>query len=142
MPQLADATDAVAKEFVGAIYELMDSYSRDDMKTFEEKKDLLLKLNINCVVCHNRNAIVHKWTDGYPQAGVVYGATDGAHDDPDYGILKASRPLQTARFSSIPAIPSCRIRRWEWRMSLFPVPIKMTGVSIFIHPPQKPEISS
>lgn len=96
LPQLADATDEVAKEFVGVIYDLLDANKRGDSDTFQEKKDLLLKLNINCMVCHNRNAIVHKWTDGYPQAGVVYGSSDGAHDDPDTPIMKTSHIMGEA----------------------------------------------
>jgi len=98
LPQLADATDAVAKEFVGEIFALMDANSKGDTKTFEEKKELLLKLNINCLVCHNRNAIVHKWTDGYPQAGVVFGSSDGAHDDPDFPIARTSPIMGEAIF--------------------------------------------
>ena len=90
LPQLADATDAVAKEFVGTIYDFMNAYAEDDMKTFEAKKETLLKLNINCLVCHNRMAITHKWADGYPQAGVVYGNVDGEHMDADFPVMKAS----------------------------------------------------
>lgn len=90
LPQLADATDAVAKEFIGDIYNLMDAYRNDDTKRFEEMKNTLLSLNINCLVCHNRMAITHKWTDGYPQAGVVYGSMDGEHDDENYPEMKAS----------------------------------------------------
>ncbi len=90
LPQLADATDAVAKEFIADIYGLMDAYRNQDQEKFGEIKDTLLSLNINCLVCHNRMAITHKWTDGYPQAGVVYGATEGEHEDEAYPEMKVS----------------------------------------------------
>ncbi len=90
LPQLADATDAVAKEFIGDIYGLMDAYRNQDDEKFGELKETLLSLNINCLVCHNRMAITHKWTDGYPQAGVVYGATEGEHEDENYPEMKVS----------------------------------------------------
>jgi hypothetical protein len=79
LPQLADATDAVAKEIVASIYKWQQALRDDDTATFEKEEARLKGLNINCLVCHNRNSIVHKWTDGYPQAGVVYGTQDGEH---------------------------------------------------------------
>ncbi|MBE0595699.1 MAG: cytochrome C [Desulfuromonadales bacterium] len=79
LPQLADATDAVAKEIIASIYSWQNALRNDDTATFEKEQAKLKGLNINCLVCHNRNAITHKWTDGYPQAGVVYGSMDGEH---------------------------------------------------------------
>lgn len=96
LPQLADATDAVAKELVGTIFEWMDAYQNEDMETFERHKETLLQLNINCLVCHNRMAITHKWTDGYPQDGVVYGSIDGVHDDEDFPLMKVSPIMDEA----------------------------------------------
>lgn len=90
LPQMADATDAVAKEFVQTVWDFMDAYGRKDMETFEAKKETLLKLNINCLICHNRNAITHKWTDGYAQDGVVYGSMAGDHDDEHFGKMAVS----------------------------------------------------
>lgn len=90
LPQLADATDAVAKEFIGDIYGLMGAYRDGDNDKFEELKETLLSLNINCLVCHNRMAITHKWTDGYPQDGVVYGSMDGEHEDENFPVMKTS----------------------------------------------------
>ncbi len=98
LPQLADATDAVAKEFIADIYDLMDAYKNDDMVKFDSIKDTLLSLNINCLVCHNRNAITHKWTDGYPQDGVVYGMSDGAHDDENFPLMKTSPIMSESIF--------------------------------------------
>jgi len=79
LPQLADATDAVAKEIMASIYSWQTAIRKQDSATFEKEQAKLKGLNINCLVCHNRQAIVHKWTDGYPQAGVVYGSMDGEH---------------------------------------------------------------
>lgn len=90
LPQLADATDDVAKELVATVFDWMEAYRHEDMETFEAHKETLLQLNINCLVCHNRMAITHKWTDGYPQDGVVYGFSDGEHPDPDFPIMKES----------------------------------------------------
>ena len=64
LPQLAEATDAVAKEIV------KNAYIYADPKTTDEARDKaiaqLSKVNINCLICHQRNAITHKWVDGFP----------------------------------------------------------------------------
>ncbi|MCX8070115.1 MAG: multiheme c-type cytochrome ExtKL, partial [Thermodesulfovibrionales bacterium] len=79
LPQLKDATDNVAKEIVKNIY----AFTSGDEKAAEQ----LEKLNINCLICHNRNAIIHKWTDGYPQKDAVYGSKEGAHASPSHPKL-------------------------------------------------------
>jgi len=98
LPQLADATDAVAKEFIGNIYDLMAAYRNDDQEKFNEHKEILLSLNINCLVCHNRMAITHKWTDGYPQDGTVYGSFDGDHEDEAFPHAKVSPIMSESIF--------------------------------------------
>lgn len=98
LPQLADATDDVAKELVATVFDWMDAYMEDDMETFEKHQDTLLQLNINCLVCHNRMAITHKWTDGYPQDGVVYGFNEGAHPDSHFTEMKPSPILDESIF--------------------------------------------
>lgn len=90
LPQLADATDDVAQEIMSTILSFMKSYQDGDTATFEKNKATLLSLNINCLVCHNRNAIVHKWTDGYPQKGIVYGSQDGEHPSDAFSKMAAS----------------------------------------------------
>jgi hypothetical protein len=90
LPQLADATDDVAKEFMTSIYGWYNAVLGGDSKTQAREEEKLVSLNINCLVCHNRMAITHKWTDGYPQAGVVYGSLEGAHDDEAYPEMKIS----------------------------------------------------
>jgi len=86
LPQLADATDDVAREIVRNIYDWIDG----DIDVSEKAEEALQSLNIGCLICHNRNAITHKWTDGYPQEGVVYGSKNGAHASPDFAVLKKS----------------------------------------------------
>jgi len=76
LPQIKDATDEVAQQLAKAI---MDG----DRATLE-------KVNINCLVCHNLKAIVHKWQDGEPEKGVVYGSKDGSHADKVYKAMKKS----------------------------------------------------
>ncbi len=82
LPQLQDAEDSVAQEIVKAVY----AYSAGD----EKAESTLKKLSINCMVCHNRNAIIHKWVDGFPEKGVVYGSKDGVHADTANPKMKKS----------------------------------------------------
>jgi nitrate/TMAO reductase-like tetraheme cytochrome c subunit len=86
LPQLADAEDSVAKEIVKNIYAFKE--------IGDEASKTLQKLNINCLVCHNRNAIVHKWTDGYPQKNAVYGVKDGKHDADSHPVMKTSKVMK------------------------------------------------
>jgi hypothetical protein len=84
LPQLADATDAVAQEIVATIEEWRSAVEEDDAARIEKARKTLTSVNINCLVCHNRNAIIHKWTDGFPQKDTVYGHQEGEHADPRF----------------------------------------------------------
>jgi hypothetical protein len=84
LPQLADATDNVAQEIVTTIQEWQAAVEEDDETRIGKAKDTLISLNINCLVCHNRSAIIHKWTDGFAQKDTVYGSQDGEHADPKF----------------------------------------------------------
>lgn len=92
LPQLADATDDVAREIVLDIDAWRTAYLDEDDDKADELEETLSSLNINCLVCHNRNAITHKWTDGYPRTDTVYGLADGAgeHDDETFSRREAS----------------------------------------------------
>ncbi|ACM19700.1 cytochrome c, 5 heme-binding sites [Geotalea daltonii FRC-32] len=79
LPQLSDAEDSVAQELVSTLYSWKDALKKKDKAVAKREEDKLKSVNINCLVCHNRNAITHKWQDGYPKAGVVYGSKDGDH---------------------------------------------------------------
>jgi len=81
LPQLVDATDAVAQEIVTTIYAWQDALKQEDDAKAKKAEKTLSSLNINCLICHNRNAITHKWTDGYPRKDTVYGSKPGDHMD-------------------------------------------------------------
>ncbi|EKD38977.1 MAG: hypothetical protein ACD_75C00542G0002 [uncultured bacterium] len=89
LPQLEEAEDSVAKEIVKNIYAFVDDGD-------EKAAETLQSLNIGCTICHGRNAIVHKWTDGEPQKDVVYGSKDGEHDDPAHPAMKQSKIMKEA----------------------------------------------
>lgn len=74
LPQLAEATDDVAQEIIRAVW------ARDN----EE----LNKLSINCLVCHQRNATLHKWQFGAPKRTDIYGTMEDEHEDEDHPNLK------------------------------------------------------
>jgi len=90
LPQLADATDKVAQEIVATIDAWREALNNDDEATAGKHAAKLSSLNINCLVCHNRNAITHKWVDGYPRRDTVYGVSgEGEHP---HGTFKAMKP--------------------------------------------------
>jgi len=97
LPQLADATDDVAREIVESIDAWRTAYLDEDDDKADELEETLLSLNINCLVCHNRNAITHKWTDGYPRTDTVYGLAGGdiAHEDETFS-RKETSPIMGA----------------------------------------------
>lgn len=76
LPQIKNVTDEVAQQLAKAFVE-------EDVETLE-------KVNINCLVCHNLKAIVHKWQDGEPDKGVIYGSKNGAHPGTSYKTMKKS----------------------------------------------------
>lgn len=88
LPQLNDATDEVAKEIVRNVYVFMDGDASD--KARDKAERTLKDLNINCLVCHQRNAIIHKWVDGFPEKNAVYGSHDGSHPAAKHPALKTS----------------------------------------------------
>jgi len=84
LPQLQEAEESVAREIVKNVYAFADTGD-------EKAKQALQSLNIGCTICHGRNALVHKWIDGYPQKDTVYGSKDGQHDDPNHPFMKQSK---------------------------------------------------
>lgn len=97
LPQLADATDNVAQEIVTSIYSWQSALAKEDDVTAEKEENKLLSLNINCLICHNRNAITHKWAEGYPKKDTVYGSKAvGAHDDPKFTKMNKSSIMPAA----------------------------------------------
>jgi hypothetical protein len=90
LPQLADAEDSVAKEIVATIEGWQAALRKKDGETAQKLEEKLKSVSINCLVCHNRNAVTHKWSDGYPQAGVVYGSKDGDHPSDAFPKMQTS----------------------------------------------------
>ena len=88
LPQLADATDDVAREIVKNVFIYTDPSASDEARN--KAIETLSKVNINCLICHQRNAIVHKWVDGFPEKDTVYGFKDGAHPDSGHPKMKVS----------------------------------------------------
>jgi hypothetical protein len=86
LPQINDATDEVAQEIAKAA---IDGAAGD-----EDAQKKLKKLGINCLICHNKKALIHKWTDGEPEKDAVYGTKEGAHGDSKFTKLKKS-PIMT-----------------------------------------------
>lgn len=80
LPQLADASDAVARQIAKA--------------TLDGDTETLKKAGINCLICHNRNAIIHKWVYGEPEKDVIYGTKEGTHKDEKYKAIKKSHAMK------------------------------------------------
>lgn len=90
LPQLADAEDSVAQEIVSALSERQGALDRKDQSAADKASDTLKSLNVGCTICHNRNALIHKWADGYAKANEIYGTKDGAHPGKEFTVLKKS----------------------------------------------------
>ncbi len=99
LPQLADATDKVAQEIITTIDAWRAAMEDEDEATMEKHAATLSSLNINCLVCHNRNAITHKWSDGYPRRDTVYGVSgEGEHGDEKFTAMKPSPVMSESIF--------------------------------------------
>ena len=90
LPQLAEATDTVAQEIVTTIEAWRTAMEEGEDTAAQQATQKLSSLNINCLVCHNRNAITHKWSDGYPRRDTVYGSKTGEHPHPVFGKMGRS----------------------------------------------------
>ncbi len=88
LPQLAEATDDVAREIVKKVFIYTDPAVSDEARN--KAIATLSKVNINCLICHQRNAIIHKWVDGFPEKDTVYGFKTGEHADPAHPKMKTS----------------------------------------------------
>ncbi len=85
MPQLMEASEGVANEVAKAI--------------IDGDEKILTKLQITCVVCHNRNAILRKFRDGKPQPDTIYGIRhSGTHGDKKYTKVEKSEMIGDSAF--------------------------------------------
>ena len=74
LPQMDEATDDVAREIVATIRNWQQAYRDEEYDKAEKLEKTIASLNIGCMVCHNKVALIHKYADGYPQPDTVYGA--------------------------------------------------------------------
>lgn len=80
LPQALDAADSVSAEIAQAV--------------LAGNKEVIGKLQITCLVCHNKKAIIHRLQDGAPEKGVIYGSRDiPSHPDPVYKSVKKSASM-------------------------------------------------
>lgn len=85
LPQMMDASDKVADEIAKAIV--------------DGNEEVLNQLQITCIVCHNRNAIIRKFRDGNPQPGVIYGPKHvGPHGDAIFTTAAKSELMRDTVF--------------------------------------------
>jgi nitrate/TMAO reductase-like tetraheme cytochrome c subunit len=86
LPQIESATDKVAQEIARAV---LDGAAGDAAAVARLKT-----VGINCLVCHNSKALIHKWVDGEPLPNVIYGTKDGAHPDARFSAMRKSPIMQ------------------------------------------------
>ncbi len=98
LPQLDEATDDVAREIVATIRAWQEAGKNGEEEKMEELEETIASLNIGCMVCHNKMAIIHKWADGYPQRDTVYGSMDGEHDDEELDKMAEAPALGESIF--------------------------------------------
>jgi len=103
LPQLDEATDDVAKEIVKTVRDWLSACQKAvDDEDYEDIADELegkiASLNIGCLVCHNKKAIIHKWQDGYPQPDTIYAFQEGEHDHPDFTKMGKAPALNESIF--------------------------------------------
>jgi hypothetical protein len=67
-----------------------DAFAADYAKALvAQDKARVSKLRITCIVCHNTMAIIHKRSEGPPEANVLYGSKDiASHDDAFFKKIK------------------------------------------------------
>ncbi|THB79261.1 MAG: cytochrome C [Desulfobulbaceae bacterium] len=98
LPQLDEATDDVAREIVATIRGWQQAYKDGDEDKAEELEETIASLNIGCMVCHNKMALIHKYADGYPQPDTVYGSQEGDHEDEELPLMAEAPALGEAIF--------------------------------------------
>ncbi|MBW1670627.1 MAG: cytochrome C [Deltaproteobacteria bacterium] len=103
LPQLDEATDDVAREIVKTVRDWLSACQKsvedeDYEDIADELEEKIASLNIGCLVCHNKKAIVHKWKDGYPQPDTIYAFQEGEHDHPDFTAMGKAPALNESIF--------------------------------------------
>ncbi len=98
LPQLDEATDDVAREIVTTIRGWQQAHKDKNYEQVEKLEKTIASLNISCMVCHNKMAIIHKYADGYPQPDTVYGSMKGEHEDEEYPKMAVAPALSESIF--------------------------------------------
>lgn len=98
LPQLEEASDDVAREIVATIKGWQKAKKEENEAETKKLEATIASLNINCRVCHNKMALIHKWADGFPQPDTVYGSKAGAHEDPKFPKMAVAPALGEAIF--------------------------------------------
>lgn len=98
LPQLNEATDEVAREIVATIRAWQEANKAGNDDEADELEETIESLNIGCMVCHNKMALIHNYADGYPQRNTVYGSQDGDHEDEETSKMAVAPALGEAIF--------------------------------------------
>lgn len=95
LPQIDEASDEVVREIIATIR----AWQKEDNEAKrEELEKKISSVNIGCMVCHNKKAIIHKWADGYPQPDTVYGSKTGKHEHPKFDKMAKAPALGESIF--------------------------------------------
>jgi hypothetical protein len=98
LPQLNEATDDVAREIVATIRGWQKAHKDGDSEKAEKLEKTIASLNIGCMICHNKMAIIHKYADGYTQPDTVYGSKAGEHEDEDHPKMAVAPAINESIF--------------------------------------------
>ena len=103
LPQLDEATDDVAREIVKTVRDWYSACKKavedeDYEDIADELEEKIASLNIGCMVCHNKKALIHKWQHGYPQPDTIYAFQEGEHDHPDFTKMGKAPALNESIF--------------------------------------------
>lgn len=90
LPQIKDASDEVAQQIARSAIE--------GAAGNEAAIEILKKVGINCLICHNNKAIIHKWVDGEIESGVLYGNKESPHADAGFKMVKKSLIIKESIF--------------------------------------------
>jgi hypothetical protein len=90
LPQIKDASDEVAQQIAKSAIEGATGN--------EAAIETLKQVGINCLVCHNSKAIIHKWVDGEVESDVIYGNKESAHADLKFKTVKKSPVMKETIF--------------------------------------------
>ncbi len=98
LPQLDEATDDVAREIVETLYTWKKAVKEGNDDLADEMEEKLNSLNIGCLVCHQKKAIIHPWVDGPVDKKAVYGNSEYEHEFDKFPMVKKAPALGESIF--------------------------------------------